>query len=479
MHCRRTHLTDSFACLLLMSIALCGCNSTERQARQAYGEYQAAIAANDLPAARNALLLLVFTSEDVPEYWVELGKTNVALGELVDAYEAFLRAHELNRSDPAILQSITRLALLIGNTELAENHAKELELVAPDSPEVKLAYGHVALHRNRPEEAMIYADQLLAAEPYDPDATILKARTLLFLERDQEALELLRAQIRLQPTDRGSIRALASIYERKDDWRSVVDLRRRLMQMAPADKGAALRFIEAAFRAGDVASARSASLAMLTADAPAKLIESVLQLWSDEWPAQQRVDDARRHAGAATRPDQRLAYAAFFNRVGLPHDARALATPVARLPIEADNADANAVLGTALMNLGQAGEARRRFDAVLAFDSGHVAALRGRAELALRTGRPQAALVDAQKLVTLLPESGPDRMLLYRSYSASGDPRQAERSLWQAFQDIPADRRVYDALRKIALRSGGSESVERVDLEYAHQRDTKLSRGFI
>ena len=64
------------------------------------GEYQAAAAANDLVGARKALLELVGAKDDVADYWVELGKVQASMGSYGDAYYAFTRAYELDRSNP-------------------------------------------------------------------------------------------------------------------------------------------------------------------------------------------------------------------------------------------------------------------------------------------------------------------------------------------------------------------------------------------
>ena len=93
--------------------------------------YQAAAAANDLPTARKALLDLVRAKEDVPDYWVELGRLQASMGSYSDAYYAFTRAYELDRSNPELLRAVTELALRSGDINLALKRARELEVVSP------------------------------------------------------------------------------------------------------------------------------------------------------------------------------------------------------------------------------------------------------------------------------------------------------------------------------------------------------------
>jgi predicted Zn-dependent protease len=145
--------------------------------------------------------------------------------------------------------------------------------------------------------------------------------------------------------------------------------------------------------------------------------------------------------------------------------------------VDAGNAEANAVLADAWSRSGNIGPAKSRFDAVIAFDPGNATALRGRAELELRTGSAAAAIVDAQKLVTVLPTSDRDRLLLVKSYAAAGKKDWADRTLWTAFQEIPADDLIYAALQQ--TRKGDMEATRDLQGEFDRQRDSKVFRGLL
>jgi predicted Zn-dependent protease len=207
------------------------------------------------------------------------------------------------------------------------------------------------------------------------------------------------------------------------------------------------------------------------------VVSSVLDLWANYWPSPQRVEDARRLAAAASGQEQRLIYAAFLTRAGSPADAIRVASGAATLPVKAENAEANAVFADALSRSGNLGGAKARFDAVIAFDPGNSTALRGRSELELRTGNAAAAIDDAQKLVTVLPSSSRDRLLLARAYSAAGNRAWAERTLWAAFQEIPGDDGIYGALR--ATKNGNAEAMNDLQAEFVRQRSAKLNRGLL
>src|SRR6476660_1867457 len=151
------HLILRLAACLSISAALTGCSSADSRAQKALQAYQAAAAAYDLPTARKALLDLVRAKEDVPDYWVELGKLQASMGSYSDAYYAFTRAYELDRSNPELLRAVTELALRSGDIGLAESRARELDIVAPGDPWVKLTNGWAAVTQSRFDDAITAA----------------------------------------------------------------------------------------------------------------------------------------------------------------------------------------------------------------------------------------------------------------------------------------------------------------------------------
>jgi predicted Zn-dependent protease len=453
-----------------------GCSSSDSRAQAALGEYQSAVAANDLLGARRALLQLVKAKDDVSDYWVELGKLQASMGSYNDASYSFTRAYELDRSNPDLIRALVQLSLRSGDISLAETHAQELEVLAPGDPWVKMVKGWSAFSDSHYDQALAISNELLAQTPADPTATVLKARSLIELHQEPEAVDVLTKQVQNQPTDAGSLALLARIYEHQNDWRAVAQTARRLVELNPADDKNMVLLAKGSFRSGDAAGGREASLKLLQPNANPELISSVLDLWADYWPSAQRAEDARRLAAAAGT-QQRLIYADFLSRLGSPADAIRIAGGMATLPVNAQNSEANAVFANALWRIGKAGAAMQRFDAVLAFDPGNATALRGRSELELRMGNAKAAIFDAQKLTTVLPNSSRDRLLLANAYTAAGQKDWADRTLWSAFQDIPADERIYAALR--ASRIGNADGLSEIQEEFDRQRGAKLNRGLL
>lgn len=93
-------------------------------------------------------------------------------------------------------------------------------------------------------------------------------------------------------------------------------------------------------------------------------------------------------------------------------------------------------------------------------------------------GAAKAAIKDAQRLVSVSPRSARDRLLLARAYTAAGEKRQVDRTLWDAFHDIRADFLLYETLRAHVVKSRGAEAAASVDAEFQQQQDVELYRNF-
>src|SRR5690349_8289918 len=111
--------------MALLALPLSACGYVKAyQARHAYGHYQVALAAGDMVQARYALTKLVHIDQDVPDYWIELGKLELQMKDYRGAYDAFAHAHELDRTNVEVLSSMAELALLSGDVDTASEHAE-------------------------------------------------------------------------------------------------------------------------------------------------------------------------------------------------------------------------------------------------------------------------------------------------------------------------------------------------------------------
>ena len=121
-------------------------------------------------------------------------------------------------------------------------------------------------------------------------------------------------------------------------------------------------------------------------------------------------------------------------------------------------------------------EAKRLFDLVLDREPDQAEALRGRSTLEARSGQSKQAIIDAQRLVTVSSDNAQDRLILAQAYQASNNKREVLRTLWDAFQDLPGDERIYSALRSALASTGDADGARRLNEEFADRKKAKLTK---
>ena len=472
----RMSLSAFLLATLACGVSLSGCNNRQERASEAFSRYQAASASGDLAASRRALLELVAVDDDVATYWVELGRVNLELADFGAAYNSFIRAYELDRANPLILAALTQLALRSGNLDKAQEHARQLELVAPTDPAVRLTYGYVALRRGDLDGAREQVAIILASTPYDPSARVLESRILLQSGTPDEAISLLREQVRLQPTDAIGLRALLAVYELREQWSDAASAARALHKLQPDDRQLRVRLSENDLRAGQVRVALADTAAALESASPRE-IGQLFGPWLATGYEQAVVAEAIRAAGVA-QADRRVAFARFLAAARQPKEVVSLLRGLATLPVEPSNLSANALYGEALANIGSRGAGLERINGVLVVDPGQLDALRGRSKLRSRQGEHKGAIEDAQKLVAADRSSSQARLILFQTYVAANRNEDARRTLWDAFHDIPANRAIYEVLAVVVQKNNGPTAARRLAEEFDDQRNVELIRSF-
>jgi tetratricopeptide (TPR) repeat protein len=449
-----------------MGVSACGDGPAEAAA--ANGEAQAALARGDLEGARRALVRAVQARDDNAGYWTALGAVQLQLRAYPDAYYAYSRALELDRTNVQALRILAQIALLSDRVNEAEELADQLEILDADGAGADLVQGYVELKRGRPSEALKKAEEILKAAPSDEGGAILKALALENAGDSPSAIASLEAFLRGSPRSEPALQALLRIHKRRLDSGRVVDVLARLSELSPDNRSIALQHAQAAYWTGRLEEGRRASVSLVTTDAPPNMLVQVLKLWLTHETRQVALANAE--SVRTDTPSRRLSLARFLVEAGVPARAERLLRPDARLPVDGATATPVAVLAHALAAQGRRGEASALFDEVLAFDRNNLAALRGRADLHLSSGRHDAALIDVQSLVAENPQSPEDRMRLVRVYDAKGDRAMADRAIRRAFDDIPGSRVLYGALRKRLRRTAGEDELARLDERFTRQR---------
>ena len=366
-----------------------------------------------------------------------------------------------------------------GDLTQAQARAEELEILSPGDPWVKLvkgwaAYRRVPLRRSARDQRFDACHHAVSI----PSATVLKARALVSMQREDEAIDLLNKQIQAQPTMAAAWRCWRKSISARiigPKWPSLPSVFER---SARPIRTTALLLVEAAFRSGNVELGAQGELSAAPADAAdAATVDTVLDLWTDYWPSPQRIADARRLAAAAAGLEQRLTYAEFLSRCGSPADAIRLADRCSDTAGQCRKCrgQCRACRCAVAERQSAGGKGPVRCRARVRPGQCDGAARPSRAEL--RTGNAAAAVLDAQKLVTVLPNSGGRPAAACARLCGGRNKPWMDRTLWTAFQDIPADEHIFAALQ--STKKGDRDAIAELNAEFARQRDAKLNRGLL
>lgn len=455
-----------------LSLTACG---TEQDVRRADNAYQQALAVNDLVGQRRALLALVTADEDVSDYWIRLAKVELELGAYSEAYQHFSRAHELDRTAVYPLSMMTELSVINGRLDFAEDHLKELLVIAPADRAVAVARGFRALRESNYERAQANATVLLAQSPGDSIANVLQTRILVAQKRIPEAIELLNRQLALRENDRAMLRSMGAIQRYNGDWAKAAVADFGLWKLAPRDVLLAHRVVTDALRAGDRFLAKQVTRPALANAKSFDDADGVLSAWSEFGGGPGALV-----AGPTmplNAPDHtRVAFAHYLNLIGHSDDALAVLRPKVRPLDDRGNVAFNAVIGETLFLKGQVAPARQILDRVLGEEPDDAIALSARARLLSRAGGHRQATIDAQRLVASYPTIASYRVLLATIYRANDDKRSAERTLWDGYRDLPANETLYKEVRRVLMARGDREGLSRLENDFKEERFSQLMK---
>ena len=455
---------------LAMLVLLAGCRSPEDRAAKFAAMYEAAIAGNDPYMARLAMQKAVSYQDSNPDYWQSLGSVQLTLGDYSGAFNAYMRANELDRSNPTVLQALADLAVVGGHTDEAQRYAKQVLLLRPDDLAPQTTLGFVALRNRNYDEALHRADKVLAGRPDDSNATILKARALAGPGEADAALALLRGYVAGHPSDTAALDALGDISGRFGNLAGQKDAQQRELALRPKDLRLRVNYARTLYRLGERDAAHDLTFPMASSGKHDGLLIDILGLWLRYGPRDRALAEVRQLAPQASTADK-MRYAYFLMLAGVPAEAEALLAPLVSLPVTAANAAPLALLAQTQAMQGRDDDALKLLNAVLGFDEGNIVALRARADLYLRIGRGRPAVFDAQRLVASKPRSADDRVRLARAYQLAGQPQLAENTYRAAIQDIGgADPVLFGGLRRFLVKAGRKSELSEVEQQFVEQK---------
>lgn len=430
---RRVVLTATLSVLLLS-----GCSSPQAKAAAAAQRFAQAYAAGDYFRARMEILEAVRFRDDVPDYWIALARTQLALRQFGGAYEAFSFALELDRTNIEAMQNLAEISLGIGRLDDADKHADQLLALNPDEIRGGLVKGYVALRRKKFADAERWADRILAKYPLEDPPLTLKAQAMFQSGRRKEAVEMVEKVIPIRGVSKPKLDTLIELYGKMGDRDGIERNYARYVELMPDDPSIKLRYAEELYRSGKSTGADTLLARML---ANGELPERVADVMIE---AGERSRDAAgiEQLAADAAPPVRLALARVALEKGYTKVARTLLEPFVGQAMSQTAAAATAMYAEAQYGEGQLDGAARLADQVIAFDEANPRALRVRAEVSLAKGNLNQALTDAAVLVRDQPTMAVNRTLLAKVHAARGNAQTAESTFREAFNDLPGNELV-------------------------------------
>lgn len=452
------------------ALFLSGCGN-KWEARQAEAAYQQALASNDIVAQRDALIKLTRADEDVSEYWLQLAKIELDLGSYGNAYQYFVRARELDRTNVAALSIMTELAVINGRLDLAEDHLKELLVLAPEDRAVAVARGFGALRNGDFAGAQANADLLLKQNPQDSIGNILQTRILVSQKKLPEATALLEQKLLVNREDRAMLRSLAALHRYDGRWMKAAAIDFRLWRLNPLDTKSASMAVSDALQGGNIPAALEITQQIMKSARTREFFDSVFSNWAGFSPS----TVVPLSSLPSNAPDaMRVSYAHYLTKVGKPQEALQIIGNRTRDVNTRANFPFNAVLGEALGAIGDIEAALRILDPLLALEPDNETALAARARIRLEKGDLRGATIDAERLVASYAANPDYRILLSEVYAASGDGRGAERVLWDGHRDLPNATILYESVRERLLKRGNTQESEQLRRGFEDEKFSQL-----
>jgi tetratricopeptide (TPR) repeat protein len=422
-------------------VALAGCASDAETAADAANRYQMAFQAGDLEGARKHITEAVRARDDVVDYWIALGRVELALRHLGGAYGAYTRAVELDRGNIEALQNLGEISMLAGRVGDAEKHADQVLLLNPQDIRGRLLKGYIALRTKRYPEAVKWADQILTAYPLEDAPLVLKARALFESGHRPEGIELLEKAIPIKGATKPKLETLIEFYSKTGDFAGIDRTFARYLEVEPDNVGVTLKYSSELYRIGRSPRANQLLEGLLKSGAPGPVPERVADVMIEAGGASVGEAEIKRLASGASAP-VRLALARVALDKGFSQTAAEMLAPFQGGEMTAARAAAASMYANALYDLGRRGEALAIADRVLEFDEANPRGLRVRAMINLEGGKLDAALRDARVLVRDQPTMAASRLLLAKVTVAREDKALALTTYRQAFNDFPGNEAV-------------------------------------
>jgi tetratricopeptide (TPR) repeat protein len=363
---RRGNRLSALAALGLLLLG--ACDSSVQAGAEAGALAQSAFGAGDYVSARAAARQAVAHRDDVAEYWLLLGRSELELQEFESAYEAFQRAQELDPSDPEALRALADLSVMMKRSSDAAKYTDQILALDPGDPRGLIAKGLLKLDRGDAAGAAGIADEVIKRDPRYVGALALKAKTLVATGKAEQGAGILENAMRVHGQNEPLLEALLEIYRRSGDAAGEQSAYTRLLALTPGNVDLPIDYARSLYRRGNRAGAFEQIVRLHRANPDDSRVPGrIANLWLDLGNAPAGLREIRL-LGEDGSAAMRVAMARYAAETRWPAEAvRLLAAMVPEEPSH-ETAGVAGLYAEALHKAGRPAEAGRLAERILALD---------------------------------------------------------------------------------------------------------------
>lgn len=425
---------------LCMLLALAGCGSPAERSAKAVARYDAYYAQHDFQHARVEILSAINEQDDVPEYWIKLGRVELELKRYFNSYSAYSRSLELDKSNPEALQAMAELSYSGGRPDEAVQYADKMLLLEANNARMLFVKGSVAFDRKNYDEAKSIALRMLSIDPSNEGAVVLLGRVQFATGDVPAAIKTLETSVSHDGPSLGKYVALLEFYRGQQNFAGVDATYARIYALQPDNVAMRLDHAKALYENDRPDRAMAIIDQLLAADPHnAKLQQQIVDLWTAVGSKAIAIDQIRRFAEGGN-DQMKFALGQLAVDQGRFVEALAIMRPfVAPEKITPDNVQAHTIYAAAQAGLGRPVEALARTNRVLAFDRTNTKALLLRIQISIDRNNLNLALNDAQILVRDNPDLAAARIAFAKVYVRRKEQALADGAFGRAAVDLPTD----------------------------------------
>jgi tetratricopeptide (TPR) repeat protein len=417
-------------------------------------------------AARFTILKAIAQRDDLPRQWQLLGRSELAMGLLPEAFVSYSRVLELEATNTEALQIVAEVAFQIGYRRESASAADRLLALDPTATRAMLVKGLLALDQKKIPEALKYADQILGLSAQDEYGIVLKARALAKQGEFEAGAKLIEDSIPPAVRTEASLSTLVEIFRITGETARIGPAFENLIAKRPKDPTTKLDYAQILYKAGNANAARNLLWEVLTiAPDNLSLIRKVVANWTDNDPEPLTAKQLDWIAQKGTIP-LRAGVARFMIEHGQSKTAQTLLLPVVsdRANIAAN--DARALYATALYADGDVNQASQITKEILEDDTDNIDALLLSARVALQQKDLTAATNAAQIVVRDFPDSEDGRLMLIEILTARKDFQRVRSSYEDAIRFMPQSLVLSRKYSEYLLATGDRERAATVARDF-------------